>query len=361
MFYQSYSMVLNHYELRRTLDHRSPFKIKYSNISHTMNRHALKQYLRLYITGFCMGLADLIPGVSGGTIAFLSGIYEELLWSIKTVTGKVLRLIIHGKIVAAVRLVPFRFLIPLGLGITTALFSLARLLSWLLITHPVFVWSFFFGLVLASTIIVLKRVVKWDTSDKIAFVGAAVVAYILVGITPVETPTNPLFIFFSGVIAICAMILPGISGSFILLLLGKYNQILTAVVERDVTVLLIFTAGCIVGLSLFARFLSWLFSQHHDISVAVLAGLMLGSIRKVWPWKEVVQTRVNSHGVEVPLLEKNVLPATFDIWIIFAILLCILAIGIVFYLDRKKLVKEQTQDLASEDFAQEHVSSLKNY
>lgn len=310
--------------------------------------------LRLFATGLAMGIADLIPGVSGGTIAFLSGIYEELLESIRLVSGITLKLLLQGKFIAAVRSVPFSFLVPLVLGLIVAVFSLAKVLSWLLQTHPVPVWAFFFGLVLASVIIVLKRVVRWDLSDRIAFIVATVVTYFVIGIVPIETPTNLPFIFLSGAIAICAMILPGISGSFILLLLGKYQYILAAVVERDFLTLAVFISGCVIGLSLFARFLSWLFSHYHDISVTILAGIMLGSIRKIWPWKEVVATRINSHGELVPLIENNVLPAALNAPTLFALFLGVAGAALVWYLDRLHVVKEHTHDLPDDPLATTH-------
>lgn len=319
-----------------------------------------RQYVRLYATGFFMGTADLIPGVSGGTIAFLSGIYEELIYSIKLITGEVVKLVLKGNIAEAIKKVPFAFLMPLGLGLMTALFTLASLLSYLLENHPVYVWSFFFGLVLASTVIVLKRVVKWDVIDIAGFIIAAIGAYILVGLVPVETPSSPLVYFLSGAIAICAMILPGISGSFILLLLGKYQQVLGAVTNRDFLTLLIFGSGTIVGIGLFSRVLSWLFAKHHDISVAVLAGFMLGSIRKIWPWKEVISTRINSHGVEVPLVEQNILPSNFDMSVLFAIALAVFAAFLVYYLEKMQVVKEHVQDVESKEFSKSHKKSLKD-
>ena len=307
-----------------------------------------------------MGTADLIPGVSGGTIAFLSGIYEELLQSIKTVSGDFLKLLLSGKIKEAIKVIPFKFLVPLALGLFTAVLSLANLMSYLLKEYPIFVWSFFFGLVLASTWIVLKRVVKWDISDKLAFVISTIAAYILVGAIPVETPNTPFFIFVSGMIAICAMILPGISGSFILLLLGKYQQILGAVTNKDVVTLAIFMVGAVLGLALFSRLLSWLFKNHHDISVAILAGVMLGSIRKIWPWKETILTRINSHGEVVPLVEKNIFPQSLDLGVIFALVLAVTGAVIVIYFDRMQLTKEQTTDLEDSSFKKTHRDSLKN-
>lgn len=308
----------------------------------------LKNYVRLFITGFSMGTADLIPGVSGGTIAFLSGIYEELITSIKLVTGEVLRLFLKFKFIEGIKLIPFKFLVPLAVGLFGAIFLLANLLSYLLATYPVFVWSFFFGLVLASTFVVSKRIKKWGVVDATGFITAAIGAYFLVGTVPVETPSSLPFFFLAGMIAIVAMILPGISGSFILLLLGKYQQVLGAVTSRDFLTLLVFALGAVFGIALFSRVLSWLFARHHDISVAILAGFMLGSVRKIWPWKEVVETRINSHGEIVPLVENNILPASFDISIVFALVLLIIGAGIVLYLGKLDLIKEQKEDLTSE-------------
>lgn len=322
-------------------------------------KHA-KKNLRLFVTGFSMGTADLIPGVSGGTIAFLSGIYEELLYSIKKVTGETLQLVLRGKISDAIKSIPFGFLTPLALGLFSAIFTLANLLAFLLEAYPVFVWSFFFGLVLSSTLIVMKRVVKWDLSDKIAFVLSTIGAYILVGLVPVETPNNLFMFFIAGAIAICAMILPGISGSFILLLLGKYQQVLAAVTQKDFLTIGVFVAGCAFGIALFSRVLTWLFRTHHDISVAILAGFMLGSVRKIWPWKEVVSTRINSHGVEVPLVENNILPPAIDLSVLAALCLALFAVFLVYRLDKLHLVKEQTKDVENKDFEVEYKKSLKN-
>ena len=312
------------------------------------------------MTGFTMGTADLVPGVSGGTIAFLSGIYEELIYSIKFVTGDVLKKALTGKIVEAIKMVPYKFLVPLAFGLMTAIFTLANALSYLLENYPIFVWSFFFGLVIASTIIVMRRVVKWDVRDMVSFVIAAVITYFVVGLVPVETPSTLPVFFLSGVIAIIAMILPGISGSYILLLLGKYQQVLGAVTNRDFLTLAVFTAGCVLGIALFSRVLSWLFAKHHDISIAILAGIMLGSVRKIWPWKETVLTRINSHGVEVPLVEKNIIPATFDITVIIAIALALGAFFLIIYFDKLQLTKEKTKDIENPEFEKEYKKSLKN-
>lgn len=319
-----------------------------------------KSYIRLFLTGFAMGTADLIPGVSGGTIAFLSGIYEELIYSIKFVTGDVMKIALKGRLIKAVKMVPYKFLVPVAVGLFSAIFLLAKTLSYLLEHYPVYVWAFFFGLVIASTLIVMKRVVKWDISDILGFVIAAVITYFVVGLVSVETPaTLPVF-FLSGMIAIVAMILPGISGSYILLLLGKYQQVLAAVTSKDFLTLIVFALGAVVGLSLFSRLLSWLFAKHHDISVAILSGIMLGSVRKIWPWKETIMTRINSHGVEVPIVEKNILPQAFDVTVIFAFGLMIGAFLLIFYFDKLQLTKEKVKDIESTEFEKAYEKSLKN-
>ena len=312
----------------------------------------MKKYLRLFFTGFFMGLADLIPGVSGGTVAFISGIYEELLYSIKLMSGDVLRLLLKLKFKEAFTKIPIHFLTPLFAGIFTSIILLARLLSYLLEVYPSFIWSFFFGLVLASTWLVAKRVTSWNTGNVLAFGITAIAAYILVGAVPVETPENLPMFFFSGMIAIIAMILPGISGSFILLLIGKYAQVLDAAKNLQIDVLLAVITGAAIGLSVFARFLTWLFARYHNISIAILSGFMLGSVRKLWPWKETILTRINSHGEIVPLIEKNILPHSIDVSVFFSITLIVIGIGVIFYIDQLKLVHEEVADI--NDTAKSH-------
>jgi len=299
-----------------------------------------------------MGLADLIPGVSGGTVAFISGIYEELLYSIKLMSGDVLRLLLKLKFKEAFTKIPIHFLTPLFAGIFTSIILLARLLSYLLEVYPSFIWSFFFGLVLASTWLVAKRVTSWNTGNVLAFGITAIAAYILVGAVPVETPENLPMFFFSGMIAIIAMILPGISGSFILLLIGKYAQVLDAAKNLQTDVLLAVITGAAIGLSVFARFLTWLFAKYHNISIAILSGFMLGSVRKLWPWKETILTRINSHGEIVPLIEKNILPHSIDVSVFFSITLIVIGIGVIFYIDQLKLVHEEVADI--NDTAKSH-------
>jgi putative membrane protein len=296
----------------------------------------VKGYLRLFLTGFGMGSADIVPGVSGGTIAFIFGIYEELVFSIKKLSGETLKLFIKGHPLAAYKGIPFRFLVPLGAGILTALLSLANLVTYLLNTFPELVWAFFFGLIVASILVVRKRVVTWDNHDIAAFLAAALGAFVLAGLVPVETPATAAAFFTSGFIAIIAMILPGISGSFLLVLMGKYEQILLAVVSRDVVTLGLVGIGAAVGISVFSRILSWLFEKHHDIAVATLTGFMVGSLRKVWPWKADME------------LGRFLL--TLALAVLGAFLLTRLA--------RLQALREQTADISEPEFAREHKIAL---
>jgi putative membrane protein len=318
-----------------------------------------KNSIRLFLIGFSMGSADVVPGVSGGTIAFIFGIFEELVYSIKKVSGQVLKLILKFRLKEALSETPFGFLLPLMFGILTALFTLSGIISNLLQTQPVFIWSFFFGLLTASILVVRKRVVTWDKHDYVVLAGAALFAYFLVGSVPVQTPATYLAFFLSGMIAICAMILPGISGSFLLILMGKYEQVLEAVVTRDILVIGTVMLGAVLGLAIFSRFLSWLFARHHDIIVAALTGFMIGSLRKVWPFKEVVATRLNRHGMEVPLQEANYIPQVFDSTVFYALIFALIAMAIIFYLDRLKVTNEEIEVIGDPEYEKMHKKALR--
>ena len=235
--------------------------------------------------GMCMGAADVIPGVSGGTIAFIMGIYAELLDSIKSVNGEALKLLLKGKIGAFWKHINGTFLASLFAGILISVFSLAKLMKYLLEFHPVPLWSFFFGLILASAVYILKGLDKWSIRNIISLlVGVAIGAFICLA-SPGQTPDALWFIFLSGAIAICAMILPGISGSFILLLLGKYAFVMEAVSTLNIPVLIVFAAGACIGIVCFSHFLSWLLKKFYMLTIALLSGFMIGSLLKVWPWK----------------------------------------------------------------------------
>ena len=263
----------------------------------------LLKYVGVAFKGACMGAADVIPGVSGGTIAFLMGIYQELLDSIKSVNGEAFKLLFKGKIAEFWKHINGNFLVSIFAGILVSVFSLARLMKYLLEFHPIQLWSFFFGLILASAIYILKGLDKWSIQNIVALlIGVGIAAFICVA-SPAQTPDALWFIFLSGAIAICAMILPGISGSFILLLLGKYAFVMTAVTELNIPVLAVFAVGCAVGIVSFSHFLSWLLKKFYMLTIALLSGFMLGSLLKVWPWK----VPGASEGFDYPAL-----PAQFE-------------------------------------------------
>ena len=284
------------------------------------------------LKGMGMGAADVVPGVSGGTIAFIVGIYDELINSIKSINLESLKLFFSGKWATFWKKINGNFLFFLLAGIGISVFSLAKLITWLLINQPILVWSFFFGLVLASTWFVSKDIKEWKSwKTWVAFVIGAVVAFYITVATPAETPSNLLFIFLCGAIAICAMILPGISGSFILVLLGKYFFIMDAVKTLDVVVIAVFGVGACIGITSFSRILSYALAHFRNITLAVLTGFMLGSLNKVWPWKEVVETFVDSHGEVKPLIETNILP---NAHVPEAVVLMVVGFFLVYFLEK---------------------------
>lgn len=288
----------------------------------TTKNRSLKDYFWLWARGFAMGASDVVPGVSGGTMAFILGIYDELLESISAVDLPFIRNIVTFKWRDAFGNFPWQFLIAVALGIFSAVLTMASALHWALEEHPVYVWAFFFGLIVASIIAVRKRVQVWSFVNIGSTMIAAVGAYILVGLTPSETPHTPLLLFLSGAFAICAMILPGISGAFILVLLGKYAYVLAAVKNFDLITVGLVGSGAVIGLLAFVRFLRWLLHKNHDLVVAILTGFMIGSLRKVWPWKT-FETISDSF-----VLETNFLPTTFDGEVGVAVLL--MAVGMTF-------------------------------
>jgi putative membrane protein len=296
-------------------------------------KRSLMGYFGITLRGICMGAADVVPGVSGGTMAFILGIYEELIEAIRSFDLKFVRTFLSLKVKEAMALVSWQFLAALLIGILTAVFSLARLLAWLLENKPVFIWSFFFGLVLASVVTVGRNLERWNLSAGVWTALGAVGAYFLVGMVPVRTPEASWFVFLSGAVAICAMILPGISGSFILVLLGKYQYVLGAVNERNFVVLAIFTAGTVFGITSFVRLLSWLLKKHRDLTISLLTGLMLGSLRKVWPWKRTLETAAGSQGNARSLTEVNILPSHWSSEVTVALSLAMLGFLVVLLLE----------------------------
>jgi len=255
-----------------------------------------------------MGAADVIPGVSGGTVALIAGIYQELLDTIAGVHFGLIKTLRKEGLAATWKALNGNFLVVLLAGIAISVLSLAKVFSWLLKEHPVMVWAFFFGLVGASVWLVFKQVKKKNAASLFAGIIGAIAAYAITSMDVVRGSDEMWFVALSGAIAICAMILPGISGSFILLMMGMYEYILNAVNEREIKVLAVFAGGCIVGILSFSRLLSWAFKKFPDITLAAMAGFLLGSLNGIWPWKEIISTRLNSKGEMVPLVQKNMLP-----------------------------------------------------
>ncbi len=270
---------------------------------------SLIRHLHIMLVGFLMGAADLVPGVSGGTIAFICGIYDRLINGIKAFDLKALRLVLRFEWSTLSRKLPLLFFLCLGSGLLAAVFSLSGLLSRLFISHPIELWSFFFGLVLASIVLLAHDTWRWRPIDWLAFLGAGLITFWLVGLPVMQTPPGLPYMFLAGAIAICAMILPGISGSYLLVIMGKYHQVLEAVSNRDFLTLAVFIAGIATGILSFVRIVSWLLHHYRRVTLITLTGIMAGALRTVWPWKETLSTRINSKGVEVPLMQTNVMPA----------------------------------------------------
>ncbi|MEX2511360.1 MAG: DUF368 domain-containing protein [Cyclobacteriaceae bacterium] len=271
-----------------------------------MNR--VKNKLLLFLKGMAMGSADIVPGVSGGSIALVTKIYEELLDSINSINLESLKLLVNLKFVLFWKAINGRFLLTVLLGILTSIFTLSQGITYLIDTYPIPLWSFFCGLILISAIIILRDIRRWNILAILFFPIGAVLAYYITELPLFSSPDEIWFTFIAGAIAICAMILPGISGSFLLLILGKYEFILHAVNERNIMVLVVFALGCITGLLLFSRVISYFLKNFHAITLSFLSGFMLGSINKIWPWKRVLSYRISSEGIQKPLLTENISP-----------------------------------------------------
>ncbi len=270
------------------------------------------KYIFIVLKGMAMGAADVVPGVSGGTIAFITGIYEELINSIKSINLSALKLLFSFQIKAFWKAINGNFLTALATGIAISFLSLAKLIKYLLAEHPILIWSFFFGLIVASAIVIAQKITTWKIRTIIAMILGTAIAYTITIVSPAETPTAYWFLFLSGALAICAMILPGISGAFILLLLGKYEYIMHAISNFKVDIIAVVAMGAVVGLLSFSNLLSWLLKKYHNTTIALLSGFMIGSLNKVWPWKQTISTFIDRHGVEKPLLQENILPHTYQ-------------------------------------------------
>lgn len=300
----------------------------------------INDYLLVALKGMGMGAADVVPGVSGGTIAFITGIYEELINTLKSINLKSIQLLFQFKLKDFWTAINGNFLLSLLLGIGFSFVTLAKLIKYLLAEQPILIWSFFFGLIVASAFVIARKITEWKIRTIIALILGMGIAYLITVVTPVETPTAYWFLFFSGALAICAMILPGISGAFILLLLGKYEYILHAVSTFKLDVVAVVGSGAIIGLLSFSNLLSWLLKKYHNMTIGLLSGFMIGSLNKVWPWKQTISTFIDRHGVEKPLLQENILPGTYESilgqnsQLLFAVLLAIAGFLLIYVMEK---------------------------
>lgn len=260
----------------------------------------LSQYLVITLKGLAMGAADAVPGVSGGTIAFISGIYEELVTTISSINLSLLKTLKNKGFSAFWKQLNGNFLIALLLGIIISFLSFMRLAKYLIENHPVLIWSFFFGLIIASIYYVGRQITKWSLRTILAIIVGTIVAFVITTLPSLGTNENSMYLFMAGAIAICAMILPGISGSFILVVLGAYKTLSDAIADLNIQRLLIFVSGAIIGLLSFSRILKWLFKNYKNSTLALLTGFIIGSLNKVWPWKETITVFSKEKGTIIP-------------------------------------------------------------
>lgn len=294
-----------------------------------------KDYALISLKGIAMGAADVVPGVSGGTIAFISGIYEELVTTISGINLGLLKEWREFGFSSMWKKANGNFIIALFLGIAISVFTVMRLANYLLENHPILIWSFFFGLVIASIWFVGKRIPKWNAKIITALVLGAAVAFYITTLPPITGTQSPFFLFIAGAIAVCAMILPGISGAFILVLLGAYKTISEAIHDFDFKTIGIVAVGAVVGLLSFSRVLKWLFLKYKAVTLAVLTGFITGSLNKIWPWKEILET-VTVGDKDMVIREQSVLPQHFDgdPQLIFALLLMVAGFLLILILER---------------------------
>ena len=298
----------------------------------------MKIKLALFFKGIAMGAADIVPGVSGGTIALITGIYEELIDSIKNISFRLFKILFTDGFKSFWKDLNGNFLLTLASGILLSILLLAQFISYLLVNHEFKIWGFFFGLILSSGLFLYRQVNTLSSSSFIYLSFGFLLSSIISLTGPTSTPDNYLFVFITGSIAICAMILPGISGSFILLLLSKYEYIINAIKDLKLDVLIVFSIGCIFGLLLFSRFLSYLFTNYKNTVLSVLSGFLFGSLLKVWPFRRVIETRINSEGVVEPFITRPTLPEVNNIEeITFFACFTLFGYFLIYFLQKKSI------------------------
>ncbi|MEM9686151.1 MAG: DUF368 domain-containing protein [Bacteroidota bacterium] len=304
-------------------------------------QRSLSDYVIITLKGIVMGAADVVPGVSGGTIAFISGIYEELITAINNINLSAWKLLKARKFSMFWKHINGNFLSALVFGIFLSVISLAKGIKWLLEHQPVLLWSFFFGLVLSSVVFVAKAITKWNLITVLFLLLSSIVAYYITTLPPLQHTENFMFLFLSGALAICAMILPGISGAFILVLLGAYQTILSAIDERNFKIIGITALGAVFGLLSFSRLLKWLFVHYKNATLALLTGFIIGSLNKIWPWKKTISWYVASGGEQMPLLQKSIMPFQYaeEHQLLWAILLSFIGFLMIFLLEKLAVKK----------------------
>ncbi|MEP1489542.1 MAG: DUF368 domain-containing protein [Algibacter sp.] len=296
----------------------------------------LIDYVIIFFKGLAMGAADAVPGVSGGTIAFISGIYEELISTISNVNISLFKTLINTGFKAFWTQLNGNFILALLSGIVVSFITFMKLAKYFLEHHPILIWSFFFGLIIASIYFVGKQITKWNAAIIVSLIIGSSIAYYISTLSSLSNNESSLFLFFAAAIAICAMILPGISGSFILIILGAYKLLSDTIHNFDIKNLAIFVSGAIIGLLSFSHLLKWLFKHYHNVTLALLTGFIFGSLNKVWPWKETITWHIDSKGIKAPLLQKSISPLTFEgeSQLVFAIILMTIGFLTIFILEK---------------------------
>lgn len=307
-------------------------------------KRKLSDWTQLFLKGIAMGAADVVPGVSGGTIAFISGIYEELIDTLSSFNFGLVGILRKNGIKGFWKAINGSFLLVLFGGIIFSVFALAKGISWLLENEPVRLWAFFFGLVLASIWLMGKQIEKWSISAVLAVLLGAAFAYFVTELPPISPEKTWWFILLSGFIAICAMILPGISGSFILLILGSYKMVIESIKNFEIVDLGIFAVGCLAGLLTFSKALKWMFREHKRTTIAILTGFLIGSLNKLWPWKENGELLYTHSDGRQEFLQSNILPSSLNnpdyTWVITCVTVgALIILGLEFFSSKKQVAK----------------------
>lgn len=304
----------------------------------------------VFFKGVAMGCADVVPGVSGGTIALITGVYDRLIYAIKSVNLEALKLLKNGHFKELWKHIDGNFLVALVGGILISLYTLANVITFLISEYPIQLWSFFFGLIIISSLMVLRELQERNLPNILMVILGAIIAFFITSASPAETPDGLWFIFITGAVAICAMILPGISGAFILLIMGKYYEVLEGLKALDIAMIVVFGLGCVFGLLAFSRVISWFLMHYKDKTIAMLAGFMIGALNEIWPWKLVKTFRMNSKGEQVPFIKENVWPNVFaeqtakEPYLLEALFFMALGIVLVIAIERiGKMIRERNQ------------------